>query len=112
MNKTFKIAEKMFDFYFKNRVVYFQYRGIRIPAQIKFPESEPNDKKYDFIYSDDTLITTTLSVDMETYYPSFDDSSTMYKGNTIGQFDISKKIGGTNITVSDKFLDSDNSDTE
>lgn len=96
LNKTFKISEKILDFYYANVVAYFQYRGVRIPAQIKFPENITNDKKYQFTYKDDTYIETTVAVKMETYYPSFDQSSTMHKGNVIRQFGVAKKTeGGT-----------------
>jgi hypothetical protein len=107
LNKTFKIIEKIFDFYYKNEVVYFQYRGIRIPGQIKFPESISNDKKYNFVYTDDTYVNTTFTVDMETYYPSFDDSSTMYKGNVIRQWGASTKIEGSNTRISTDWVDQD-----
>lgn len=107
LNKTFKIIEKIFDFYYKNEVVYFQYRGIRIPGQIKFPETMMQDKKYNFTYDQDQYVNTTFSLDLETYYPSFDDSSTMYKGNTIKHFNISKKSMGDNTTINDSWVDKD-----
>lgn len=99
LNKTFKITEKIFDFYYANAVTYFQYRGIRIPAQIKFPETMTNDKKYQFTYKDDTYVETTFQVTMETYYPSFDQSSTRERGNVIRQFGANKKMsdGGSNL---------------
>lgn len=107
LNKMFKIIEKMLDFYYKNRVLYFQFRGIRIPAQIKFPDTVTNDKKYNFIYSDNTYIDITFAIEMETYYPSFDDKSTFFRGNTIHQFNISKKMKDSNSTLSDGFVDKD-----
>lgn len=107
LNKTFKIIEKIFDFYYKNEVVYFQYRGIRIPAQLKFPESIANDKKYNFAYTDDTYVTTSFSIDMETYYPSFDDSSTMDKGNVIRQFGSGVKASGSNSNLNNTWIDQD-----
>lgn len=112
LNKTFKIIEKIFDFYYKNEVVYFQYRGIRVPGQIRFPETMTQDKKYNFTYDTDQYVNTSFSLDMETYYPSFDDSSTMYKGNKIDQFNVSKKISGSNTTISDAFIDKDYPPTE
>lgn len=105
LNKTFKIMEKIFDFYYKNRVVYFQYRGIRIPGQVKFPEGIQNDKKYNFVYNEDTYITTTFKVEMETYYPVFDDHSKFFKGNHIQQFNISEKVKGSNSTLKDGYID-------
>lgn len=107
LNKTFKIIEKIFDFYYKNRVLYFQYRGIRIPAQITFPESITNDKKYAFSYTDDTYVNISFSIDMETYYPSFEDSSTMYKGNVIQQFGSNQRLDGSGTIINSDWIDRD-----
>lgn len=112
LNKTFKIVEKIFDFYYKNEVVYFQYRGIRIPGQLRFPETMTHDKKYNFTYDTDQNITTTFNIEFETYFPSFDDSSTMYKGNTIKQFNVTKKVAGSNTTIADGFIDRDAPEVE
>jgi hypothetical protein len=112
LNKTFKITEKIFDLYYKNLVTYFQYRGLRIPGQLKFPESMQNDKKYEFTYDTDKRVITNFELDLETYYPSFDDSSTRYKGNVIRQFNISKKIMGSNTTIADGYIDKDFPPTE
>ena len=112
LNKTFKIVEKIFDFYYKNEVVYFQYRGIRIPGQLRFPETMTHDKKYSFTYDTDQNITTTFNVEFETYYPSFDDSSTMYKGNVIDQFNVVKKVQGSNTTIADGYIDRDAPEVE
>jgi hypothetical protein len=112
LNKTFKIIEKIFDFYYKNQVQYFQYRGIRIPGQIVFPENADFQKKYDFTYTDDTKVTITLNLDLETYFPSFDDHSTFYKGDTIKQFNLrnSQIDHGTNFN--DTWTDEDFPPTE
>jgi hypothetical protein len=107
LNKTFKIMEKIFDFYYKNEVAYFQYRGVRIPGQLRFPEMMTHDKKYSFTYDNDQNVITTFSVEFETYYPSFDDSSKMYKGNTIQQINVTKKVDGSNSTISDIYIDKD-----
>lgn len=107
INKTFKIIEKIFDFYYKNQVRYFQFRGIRIPAQIVFPESADFQKNYSFSYTDNTTVSTTLSLDMETYFPSFDDHSTFYKGNTIHQINLREGQAGTNNTINDVWIDQD-----
>jgi len=107
LNKTFKIIEKIFDFYYKNQVRYFQYRGIRIPAQIVFPEDIGFEKKYDFTYAEDQKVTITLSLDMETYFPSFDDHSTFYKGNTIRQFNARVSQTGGDRVYDDTWVDQD-----
>jgi hypothetical protein len=107
LNKTFKIIEKIFDFYYKNQVGYFQYRGVRIPAQIVFPEDVAFEKKYDFTYAEDQKVTINLSLDMETYFPSFDDHSTFYKGNTIHQFNARLTQTGGDRIYDDSWIDRD-----
>ena len=108
LNKAFKILEKIFDFYYKNQVKYFQFRGMRIPAQISFPETADIQKNYNFTYSDDTKVAFSLALDMETYFPSFDDYSVRFKGNTIRQFNIREKNEGNNAPINDIWLDQDN----
>jgi hypothetical protein len=107
LNKTFKIIEKIFDFYYKNQVRYFQFRGIRIPAQITFPDTADFQKNYNFSYSDSTMVSITLNLDMETYFPTFDESSTFYKGNTISQFNLREQQEGSSETLNDLWIDRD-----
>ena len=107
INKTFKIMEKIFDFYYKNQVRYFQFRGIRIPAQVTFPDSAAFTKAYNFSYSDANIVSIALDLNMETYFPSFDDHSMMYKGNTIKQFNLRENTGEDGSTISDSWIDSD-----
>lgn len=107
INKTFKIMEKIFDFYYKNQVRYFQFRGVRVPAQITFPDTAQFTKSYSFVYSDANTVSISLDLNMETYFPSFDDHSKMYKGNTIKQFNIREVTGDDNTTLSDSWVDQD-----
>jgi hypothetical protein len=107
INKTFKIMEKIFDFYYKNQVRYFQFRGVRIPAQVTFPDTAQFTKSYSFVYSDANTVTISLDINMETYFPSFDDHSKMYKGNTIKQFNIKEVTGNDNTTLNDSWIDQD-----
>lgn len=107
MNKTFKILERIIDFYYKNNVTYFQYRGLRIPAQITFPEAETFTKKYDFTYTDDKVVITNFSLDMETYFPSFSDHGVFYKGNNIRQVEIKTSIQDSGVMLSDSWVDPD-----
>lgn len=112
INKTFKIIEKIFDFYYKNQVRYFQFRGIRVPAQIVFPETADFQKTYNFTYTDANIVSITLNLDMETYFPSFDDHSTFYKGNTIHQINLRQSQAGTNTIINDTWTDQDYPPTE
>ena len=107
INKTFKIMEKIFDFYYKNQVRYFQFRGIRVPAQVTFPETAQFTKSYSFTYSDANIVSISLDLNMETYFPSFDDHSKMYKGNTIKQFNLRETTGGDGSVINDSWIDQD-----
>jgi hypothetical protein len=107
INKTFKIMEKIFDFYYKNQVRYFQFRGVRIPAQVTFPDTAQFSKMYSFTYTDANIVSISLDLNMETYFPSFDDHSTFYKGNTIKQINLREDSGLTGSTLNDSWIDRD-----
>jgi hypothetical protein len=105
INKTFKIMEKIFDFYYKNQVRYFQFRGLRIPAQVTFPDSAQFTKSYNFTYTDSNVVSIALDLNMETYFPSFDDHSTRYKGNMIRKFNLRESSGPDNAPILDTWID-------
>ena len=107
INKTFKIIEKFLDFYYKNIVEYFQFRGIRIPAQFVFTESADIQKNNNFSYIDNQIVTTNMTVDVETYFPTFDDHSVFYKGNTIKQFNVRNRQAGSDSKLDDLWVDID-----
>ena len=99
LNKAFKIAEKMLDINYANRVMYFQYNGVRIPAQFQFPTNETVDKVYKFSMTDQNKINVTLSIDVETYFPSFEQSSKRLSTNVIERINLNKKDdSGNNMT--------------
>ena len=101
LNKAFKIAEKMLDINYANRVMYFQYNGVRIPAQFQFPTNETIDKVYKFSLTDQNKINVTLSIDVETYFPSFEQSSKRLSTNVIERINLNKKDdSGNNMTSS------------
>ena len=66
--------------------MYFQYRGMRIPALFVFPDQATNDKAYKFSYTDNNKITISFQIEIETYFPSFDKTTEVYRGNVIDQF--------------------------
>jgi hypothetical protein len=49
---------------------------------------------------------------METYFPSFDDHSKMFKGNTIKQFDLRQNSGNLGMDSTDSWFDQDSPPTE
>lgn len=91
LNKAFKIAESMLNINYANRVMYFQYRGVRIPAQFQFPASETVDKVYKFSLTDNNKINLTLSVNVETYFPSFESTTTRKASNVMERIGVNRK---------------------
>lgn len=104
LNKAFKIAERMLDVNYANRVMYFQYHGVRIPAQFQFPAAETVDKKYTFMYTDNNKLTVSLSLDVETYFPSFEQSSRRKSTNVMERMNIGVNDAG-GVLLKDDWID-------
>jgi hypothetical protein len=106
LNKAFKIAEQLLDIYYSNRVMYFQYNGVRIPAQFSFPSTELVDKKYStFTMNTDNKITVSLAVAVETYFPSFEKTSKRKSSNIMDKIGIVKKDSVNNNTLTSGWVD-------
>jgi len=102
LNKAFKIAEKFLDLEYANRVMYFQYNGIRIPSQFRYPDSvnPTNDKKYSFSQVDNNKINVQLTVDIETCFPSFERTSKRKSSNVMERINVNKEVPGTGNGIS------------
>lgn len=107
LNKTFKIIERILDFRYKNTVRYFQFRGIRIPANIAMADSADFQTPYEFSYTDNKQVTSNFTFDVETYYPAFDDHSVRYKGNTISQIYAHFKEKDSGLNMGNTWTDKD-----
>lgn len=97
LNQAFKVAENMLDLLYSNRVMYFSYKGLRIPAQFHFSENETIDKKYSFTYTDANMLNVISSVEVETYFPSFESSSKRKSSNVIERFHVGYKDRDDNL---------------
>lgn len=85
LNQTFKIIQGVWDELYKNNVFFFQYRGIRIPGQAFFDDDQNYNKKRPFDYTDKNKLELITQVQIETYYPSFDNTTVFHRGNTMRQ---------------------------
>lgn len=97
LNKVFKISERMLDLNYANRVMYFQYNGVRIPAQFQFPASETNDKVYKFTFAENNKINVSLSIDVETYFPSFEQTSRRKSSNIMERINLGTNDDSGNL---------------
>jgi hypothetical protein len=85
-NHLMKIMDAMNDEFYKNNVVYFQYRGTRIPGQLFFPDTTQMEKPTSFDFTQKDIGKLSYQIQMETYFPSFEKSSEFHRGNVIRQW--------------------------
>jgi len=93
LNQSFKIMEMILELY-ANRVMYFQFKGMRIPAQFKFPKSQQLEKQTNFDYTVDQMGTIKFQITVETYYPSFNRDSIRNRKNIMEQIGFNFKAPG------------------
>lgn len=101
INQAFKIAQNLLDILYSHRVIYFQYKNIRIPAQLFFPDTKTIDKKNSFTYQDNNKLILNMNTEVETYFPSFESTSKRKSSNIMERilhrsFDKSKEQIHTN----------------
>jgi len=105
LNQLFKVLESVMDTFFQTRVKYFIFKGIRMAANLKFPEQMDIKKieQFDFMTADN-YTSLTFNVEMDTHYPSYDKSSTLKVNEKIERFNTSLN---SNIKINDQFTDQD-----
>lgn len=84
--QSFRIAQTIMEGLFKNAVIHFDFRHQRIRCNLSLDSSFTHDKKVDFTYNDDQSQSIKFSVDVECYYPVFDKTTTLFRGNVIKNF--------------------------
>jgi hypothetical protein len=98
MNHATKIMEGIIRAFYKQNVVFFQYGGMKIPAQVQFSEDSSYEKKFEFNYEDENAIKLPTVIEMETFLPILDDATIRYKGDRILQF-ISSMNGSSSEVI-------------
>lgn len=79
---TFKIFQSVIQTFYKVYSFNIEFGGMRVPAQVGFPEQYPNDKQLEFSYlSTQKYIETSFSITLETYYPQKDLATERFRGN-------------------------------
>lgn len=114
INQTFKIVQGIWDELYKHNVFFFQYRGIRIPGQAFFEDDgNPSPKERPFDYTSKNKMEFKTQIQIETYYPSFDDTTIYHKGNTMRQ--LLKRVrsnSNPSTPIDQSFTDEDFPPTE
>lgn len=84
--QSFRVTQSILDGVFKNNVVHFDFRHQRIRCNASLDASFTHDKKVDFTYNDDQSQKIRFTIDLECYYPVFDKTTTIFRGNVIRNF--------------------------
>lgn len=104
INQAFKIAQNLLSVLYSYKVMYFQYLGLRIPAQFFFPDTERLEKKYSFNYSDNNKLMLSLTTDIETYFPSFE-STSKRKASNIMERILTREFNSSGVLINSNWTD-------
>jgi hypothetical protein len=84
--QSFRIIQSLLDEIFKNNILHFSFRNQRIRCNIGLDNNFTQEKKIQFTYNDEQSQMVKSSIVMECYYPIFDESTALFKGNVIRNF--------------------------
>lgn len=77
----FKLYQSVIRTFYKTYSFSFDFEGMRIPANIGFPENYDIQKPFEFTYAQNEPIQFNFSVEIETYLPDKDLSTERFRGN-------------------------------
>jgi hypothetical protein len=81
---SFKIYQSAITTFYKTYTFSFEFEGFRIVAIAGFPEAITSDKQYEFTYGNSQkVITNSLSVQVQTYFPEKDLTTERFRGNVM-----------------------------
>lgn len=86
LNTAFKIDQAFREFFYRSKVFYINYRGMKIGCRAGFPDTNSIERSstYNMGSSEsDKYIKLTYSVQVETYQPVFDPTTEMLESNKI-----------------------------
>lgn len=103
MLQGFSILESLLEYFYKNRVNYFHYKGLRIPLMITFGDKGSATRKVPLTYKDNQQKEIPFTIEVETYFPVFDDQeegSLRFRGHNIRDFYATSKAASTDEKMS------------
>ena len=86
LGQSMRVMESILTNIYKSNTIYFQFNGVRVPAELLMSDSIDLDKKTDFTYDDNNKSHAKFDFDINTTFPIFDDSTIRSKAHTIRQF--------------------------
>ena len=88
MNDALKITQQVMKIFWRVATFYVMFEGVQIPCQAGFSETYTTDKVVSYTYGDMNKITTKFVIEVEGYFPIFDEKQEMFGGDQIGEFMI------------------------
>jgi ribosome-associated toxin RatA of RatAB toxin-antitoxin module len=88
LSQGMRVMEAVLSTIYKSNVIYFNYKGIRVPMEALMGDNEELEKKTEFTYDDDQKAVVKFELEMNTTFPVFDDASTLFKANRIKEFKL------------------------
>ena len=84
--QTFRLVQGLLDTIYKNSVVQFSFKDTKIRANVALDNATSLDKKLQFAWNDTHYESVKTSLSLECYYPIFDQSTAMFRGDIITNF--------------------------
>jgi hypothetical protein len=86
LGQAMRVMEAILITIYKSNVMYFQYRGLRVPGEVLMADNVELEKKTEFTYDDDQHAHAKFDLDINTVFPVFDGPSTVSKAHVIREF--------------------------
>jgi hypothetical protein len=80
---SFKIVQQIIKTFYKTLVFRVNFGGTVVPSQAGFPEAYTVNKLFEYTYGENSRITISFDLEVESYYPIFDSTQEMFAGNRI-----------------------------
>ncbi|MGL5691322.1 MAG: hypothetical protein ACRDD8_10975 [Bacteroidales bacterium] len=89
-----RIEELIRETFYKTKTIYVFYKGLRVGAQIGFPESVSVQKSMAYSFeSERNAVKLNFELEVETYQPCFDKTSERKIGSNIKEFIVGVNLG-------------------
>lgn len=106
MITAFKIEQALRSTFYKNKTFNVLFRGMKIGCRAGFPESSNLEKTTEYTFDSERKIKMTFSIAVETYQPSWDETTSIEAGKRIERVAYDTTLMGTsNRLMNIKFKD-------
>jgi hypothetical protein len=93
LGQAMRVMEAILTTVYKSNVMYFQFRGLRVPSEILMSDNIDLDKKTEFTFDDSQVAHAKFDIELNTTFPVYDQYSAASKANIIREFRLSLYAG-------------------